>query len=277
MQTTPNELFGKKAVVTGSSSGIGRAIAIELAAAGANVLVHARHSREAALGVVDEIIERGGGSKSQTPDPIMADLCEPSAQDDLVRQAWERLGRVDIWVNNAGADILTGRAAGGSFESKLESLWRVDVVATMRLSRMAGERMKGQADGGVIINIGWDAAERGMGGDGGELFATAKGAVTAFSRSLAKSLAPRVRVNCLAPGWIKTAWGRQAPDAWQQRVRGESLADRWGTPEDVAGAARFLAGPGAAFINGQTLAVNGGFKSFFNGQDSAVDDWSKSP
>ena len=260
MQTTPNELFGKKAVVTGSSSGIGRAIAIELAAAGANVLVHARHSREAALGVVDEIIERGGGSKSQTPDPIMADLCEPSAQDDLVRQAWERLGRVDIWVNNAGADILTGRAAGESFESKLESLWRVDVVATMRLARMAGARMKSQADGGAIINIGWDGTQRGMGGDSGELFAAAKGAVEAFSRSLAQSLAPRVRVNCIAPGWIKTAWGRQASDAWDERARGESLAERWGTPEDVAQAARFLAGPGAAFINGQTLAVNGGFK-----------------
>ena len=260
MQTTPNELFAKKAVVTGSSSGIGRAIAIELAAAGASVLVHARRSREAARGVVDEIIERGGAT-TQKADPIMADLCEPSAQNDLVRQAWERLGRVDIWVNNAGADILTGRAAGGSFESKLESLWRVDVVATMRLSRMAGERMKGQADGGAIINIGWDGAGRGMGGDGGELFATAKAAVAAFSRSLAKSLAPRVRVNCLAPGWIKTAWGRQASDAWGERARGESLADRWGTPEDVAQAARFLAGPGAAFINGQTLAVNGGFKS----------------
>ena len=251
MQTTPSELFGKKAVVTGSSGGIGRAIAVELAAAGANVLVHARKSKAAAEAVVAEL---------QMAELQMADLADADGQETLVRRAWERFGHVDIWVNNAGADILTGRAADDTFEAKLELLWRVDVMATVRLSRMAGARMKNQSGGGVIINVGWDGSQRGMGGDAGELFATSKSAIEGFSRSLAASLAPRVRVNCLAPGWIKTAWGRQASDYWQERVRGESLLHRWGRPEDVARAARFLAGPGAAFINAQTLAVNGGFK-----------------
>ncbi len=260
MPTPPNELFGKKAVVTGSSSGIGRAIAIELAAAGANVLIHARQNREAAEAVAAEILERGG-EKPQMAEVFLADLGETSQQNALVARAWERLGRVDIWINNAGADILSGAAVNEPFESRLERLWRVDVAATVRLSRMAGERMKAQSDGGAIINIGWDGVERGMEGDGGELFAAAKGAVTAFSRSLAKSLAPRVRVNCLAPGWIKTAWLREASPAWQERARRESLMGRWGMPEDVARAARFLAGPAASFITGQTLAVNGGFKS----------------
>lgn len=271
MQTSPSELFGKKAVVTGSSSGIGRAIAIELAAAGANVLVHARRSKAAAQAVVAEIIERfsearTGRSKpelgdiAQVADLQMADLSEPADQDTLVERAWERFGHVDIWVNNAGADILTGRAADDTFEAKLELLWRVDVAATVRLSRMVGRRMKNQSGGGAIINIGWDGSQRGMAGDAGELFATSKAAIEGFSRSLAASLAPKVRVNCLAPGWIKTAWGRQASDYWQERVRDESLLDRWGEPEDVARAARFLAGPGAAFINAQTLAVSGGFK-----------------
>jgi 3-oxoacyl-[acyl-carrier protein] reductase len=82
----------------------------------------------------------------------------------------------------------------------------------------------------------------------------------AFSRSLARSLAPEVRVNCVAPGWIKTAWGEQASDYWQQRAVRESLLGRWGTPEDVAAAVRFLVSPAAGFITGQVIAVNGGLR-----------------
>jgi 3-oxoacyl-[acyl-carrier protein] reductase len=83
----------------------------------------------------------------------------------------------------------------------------------------------------------------------------------AFTRSLAKTLAPQVRVNCLAPGWIKTAWGDRASDYWQQRAQRESLLRRWGTPEDVARAARFLVSPAASFITGHVLPVNGGYRS----------------
>ena len=96
---------------------------------------------------------------------------------------------------------------------------------------------------GVIVNIGWDQAEHGMAGDSGEMFAATKGAVMAFTKSLARSLAPEVRVNCLAPGWIKTAWGEQASEYWQERASGESLLGRWGTPEDVAARGAF---PGLA-------------------------------
>ena len=119
------------------------------------------------------------------------------------------------------------------------------------------------AGGGAILNIGWDGAGRGMAGDSGELFSAVKGAIMAFTRSLAQSLAPEVRVNCLAPGWIRTAWGDQAADSWQERARGESLRGRWGTPEDVARAARFLVSPDADFITGQVIDVNGGFNTSF--------------
>jgi 3-oxoacyl-[acyl-carrier protein] reductase len=115
------------------------------------------------------------------------------------------------------------------------------------------------AGAGAILNIGWDGAARGMAGPSGELFAAAKGAVMAFTRSLARSLAPEVRVNCVAPGWIKTAWGERASADWQARAEGESLLGRWGTPEDVARAARFLVSPEARFLTGQVLDVNGGF------------------
>lgn len=80
----------------------------------------------------------------------------------------------------------------------------------------------------------------------------------AFTRSLARSLAPQVRVNCLAPGWIRTAWGDKASEYWQARARAEALLERWGTPEDVARAAAFLASPAAAFITGQIVPINGG-------------------
>jgi len=156
-------------------------------------------------------------------------------------------------------DILTGEGRQWSFEQKLEALWRVDVQATIALSRHVGAMMA-ERGRGVLLNVGWDGAERGMAGDSAELFAATKGAVMAFSRSLAQSLAPRVRVNCLALGWIRTAWGESAPAAWQARAEAESLAGRWGTPEDVARAARFLVSPAADFVSGQIVPVNGGFR-----------------
>ena len=152
-----------------------------------------------------------------------------------------------------------GQPAAWSFERKLAQLWAVDVRATMVLARDVGARMKAHG-AGTIINMGWDRAEYGMAGDSGELFAAAKGAVMAFSKSLAFSLAPDVRVNCIAPGWIKTKWGDAASQAWQQRAPGESLMNRWGTPEDVAEVVRFLASPAASFINAQTVAVGGGIR-----------------
>jgi len=248
------DLAGLTAAVTGSSSGIGRAIALELAAAGAMVIVHARRSRQAAEEVVGRIRTSGGQAEL-----LMADLANPSAQDELVERAWNFRPGIDVWVNNAGADLLTGEPAQWPFERRLEELWRVDVTATMRLSRAVGRRMQ-ERGAGVILNMGWDQVEHGMAGDSGELFAAAKGAIIAFSRSLALSLAPQVRVNCIAPGWIRTSWGQQASESWQSRARRECQLDRWGTPEDVARVARFLVSPAAAFVNAQVVAVNGGFK-----------------
>jgi 3-oxoacyl-[acyl-carrier protein] reductase len=247
-----NSLAGLTAVVTGSSSGIGRAIAVEFAAAGASVLVHARRSQQAAENVADAVRALGAASTVE-----LADVADAQACQQLVERAWAWRGRVDIWVNNAGSDTLTGEAGKWSYERKLDALWQVDVRGTIMLARLAGARMR-QAGRGTILNMGWDQADRGMAGDSGELFASTKGAVMAFTRSLARSLAPHVRVNCLAPGWIKTAWGDKASDYWQKRAAGESLLGRWGTPEDVARVARFLASSDAESITGQIVAVNGG-------------------
>jgi 3-oxoacyl-[acyl-carrier protein] reductase len=245
-------LSGRTAVVTGASSGIGQAIAVALGEAGADCLVHARRNRTGADETATSIRCAGGESEV-----LLADLADDAAIEPFAEAAWNWRQGVDIWINNAGADVLTGDAASWSFERKLELLWRVDVVATMRLARSIGMRMK-QRGGGIILNVGWDRAEYGMAGDSGELFAATKGAVMAFSRSLAKSLAPEVRVNCLAPGWIRTAWGDEASEYWQRRAESESLLQRWGTPADIAQAACFLTSPAAAFITGQIVPINGG-------------------
>lgn len=215
-------------------------------------MVHAHKSKDAAEQVAQSIRSQGG-----TAEVLLADVADAEARAKLVEEAWR--DGVDIWVNNAGADVLTGEKSRWSFDRKLDLLWRVDVQGTLGLSRLIGARMK-EAGQGVIINVGWDQAEHGMAGESGELFAATKGAIMAFSKSLARSLAPDVRVNCVAPGWIKTAWGAKASDYWQKRAAQESLLARWGTPEDVASAVRFLASPAASFITGHVLPVNGGLR-----------------
>ncbi|MGL4464059.1 MAG: SDR family NAD(P)-dependent oxidoreductase [Planctomycetia bacterium] len=240
------------AVATGSSRGIGAAAALRLARDGWNVVVHHRGSADEANGVAAAVQALG-----RRACVFQADFAEPSAGPALVDAVWAEVGRVHAWVHNAGIDLLTGPAAKMPFEEKLSAAWRVDVVGTLVTCRAVGRRMR-DAGGGAIVTIGWDQSAVGMDGDSGELFAATKGAVTAFSRSLAKSLAPTVRVNCVAPGWIKTAWGESAPAAWQDRAVGEALLKRWGTPDDVATMIAFAVSDEAAFLTGQTFNVNGG-------------------
>jgi 3-oxoacyl-[acyl-carrier protein] reductase len=112
--------------------------------------------------------------------------------------------------------------------------------------------------GGAIVTMGWDQAETGMEGDSGELFAATKGAIMAFTRSLALSLAPTVRVNAVAPGWIKTAWANPPPRPGSDAPSARPPWPAGASPEDVARVARFLVGPDAAFLTGQVVRVNGG-------------------
>ncbi len=246
------ELRGARAAVLGSTSGIGRATALALAAAGADVIVHGLSSRASADAVAAEVWAHGVRASV-----LMADLADRDAGDRLVCDAWDLWGGLDAWLHIAGADTLTGAAAQLPFDAKLDRLWSVDVVATIRLCRAVGKRMKQQGSG-AIVTMGWDQAETGMEGDSGELFAASKGAIMSFTRSLALSLAPAVRVNALAPGWIKTDWGEGASQFWQNRVLKETPMARWGTPEDVAQVARFLVSPAADFLTGQVIRINGG-------------------
>lgn len=246
------DLSGRNAVVTGASSGIGRAVALELARAGADVLIHCRASRAAAEAVAAECRQLG-----TAPQIIVQDFAGDFSPADFVEKAWHVFGSVDVWINNAGADLLTGPESKFDYAHKVQKLFEVDVRGTILLSHEIGMRMK-QAGQGTIVNIGWDQADRGMEGASGELFAAAKNAIMGFTRSLAVSLAPEVRVNCIAPGWIRTAWGEQASEVWQERVLRETPLGRWGTPQDIAWLVRFLASDQAAYITGQVINANGG-------------------
>ncbi|MCA9113933.1 MAG: SDR family oxidoreductase [Planctomycetaceae bacterium] len=247
-------LDGLTAMVTGASTGIGRAIAVELGRAGAQVIVHCRKSVEESAITVSAVEEQGATARLVT-----ADLSQPEQVSQLVEDAWAQFGPVNVWIGNAGADLLTGSGASLSYEDKLQRLLDVDVRGSILAAKLAGERMRREnVLHASILTIGWDQADRGMEGDSGELFALAKNAVMGFSRSLAVSLAPEVRVNCIAPGWIRTAWGENVGEPWQQRVREETPLARWGEPEDIAVVARFLSSPVASYLTGQVINVNGG-------------------
>ena len=209
---------------------------------------------EAAARAVAERIAAGGGQASVA----QADLGTRAGCETLVAEARERLGGLDVWVNNAGADVLTGAAAGWDWERKLDLLLAVDLKGTIACSYAVGAAMRAQPAGGVILNMSWDHVTDGMAGDDPELFSAVKGGVMAYSKSLARALAPRVRVNVLAPGWIETAFAEQADPELRRSVAESTPLERWGTPADVAAAAVYLESPDAAFVTGQTINVNGG-------------------
>jgi 3-oxoacyl-[acyl-carrier protein] reductase len=247
-QTGEPPLAGLRTVVTGASSGIGRAIAIAFAAAGARVGIGFWHSSGAARALADQL--------GPVHPLLRADLSTPDGCTSIVAEAFAALDTVDVWVNNAGADVLTGEAVQWPAERKLEALLELDLKGTIRCSRLVVARMR---PGGCILNIGWDHATfDGMAGEDPELFAAVKAGVVGFTKSMARSAAPDVRVNVLCPGWIETAFGAGADRAFYDEVAAQTPLRRWGRPEDVAGAAVWLASPAAAFVTGQAVNVNGG-------------------
>jgi len=247
-------LAGRAMLVTGASSGIGQAIALAAARAGADVAITYRANKQGARDV-----ERAIRALGRRVAVIQLDLADASSVREVGPAARDALGHLDVWVNNAGADILTGDRAALSTIDKVDLVLTVDLRGTMLASWQAAEMFAAQEQGGVIINMSWDHVLTGMAGLNPQIYSAVKGGVLSFSKSLARSVGPRVRVNVLAPGWIETAFAAaDAPSKLRQQVVDSTPLGRWGVPDDVAGAAVFLASPAASFLTGQTILVGGG-------------------
>jgi 3-oxoacyl-[acyl-carrier protein] reductase len=243
---------GKAAVVTGASGGIGRACALALAREGARLVLHYGSSRDAAERLAGEIRELG-----REATVLQADVSREADVSRLVEESVAALGRLDVWMNIAGADILSGRAREWSDIEKLERVIAVDLRGSVLCSWAVAEVMLRQ-ESGAIVNMSWDHDAARTEGTVAEAFSATKGGVEAFSKNLARRVAPAVRVNVLAPGWIETAYGQGVNRKLYDKVAGSIPMRRWGTAEDVAGAALYLASDEAAYVTGQTIRIDGG-------------------
>ncbi len=248
-----SRLEHKTAVVTGGSSGIGESITTTFAREGAHVIVNYNRSREKAEYIVKQIKDAGGKATA-----IGANISSPKDVTFLIDKAMSELGRIDIWVNNAGADILTGKGIELSEPEKLQSLIDVDLKGTIHCCWAVVPVME-LAGRGSIINMTWDLAIHGFRGRNPQMFAAVKAGVRGFSQSLAKTVAPDVRVNLVAPGWIETTFAQEFMQHtyYQERIS-EIPLRRFGQPQDVANAALYLASDEASYITGQIININGG-------------------
>jgi 3-oxoacyl-[acyl-carrier protein] reductase len=244
-------LAEKIVLVTGASSGIGSAIALGCAREGADIALTYRGNADGAEETARAI--RALGRRAEV---LQVDISHEQEIESLAATLRERFGRVDVWINNAGADILTGAGGRLSRREKLDLVLAVDLRGTILASWAAVGMMRER--GGVIVNMSWDHVWFGMAGENPGLYSAAKGGIASFSKSLARSVAPAIRVNVLAPGFIRTAFGEQADEGWLREVEARTPLARWGQPDDLVGAAMFLASDESRFITGQMIMVNGG-------------------
>jgi 3-oxoacyl-[acyl-carrier protein] reductase len=233
-------LEGRTALVTGGSRGIGRAIAAELANAGAQVVVGYRSGAEEAKGVASEV-----GGKA-----IQADVSDPDEAKRLVDEA----GEVDVLVNNAGVtrDGLLVRMPDEDWRNVLDT----NLGGTFNTCRAASRGMMKRRSG-AIVNI---SSVVGVHGNPGQTnYAASKAGIIGFTKALARELGSRgVRANVVAPGYISTRLTNELPEELRQTMLANTPLGRFGEPQDIAGAVRFLCSDAAAFVTGEVLLVDGG-------------------
>jgi len=242
-------LTGQVALVTGASRGIGAAIARELGAAGATVVVNYASSPAAAEAVVAEITAAGGKAWSH-----QANVADEEQVEAMVKAVQEKEGRLDVLVNNAGItrDGLLMRMKSADWKSVID----LNLTGVFLCTRAVSRSML-KARSGRIINI---TSVVGSAGNAGQMnYAAAKAGVAGMSRALAREIGSRnITVNCIAPGFIDTDMTKALTEQQVAALLQQIPAGRFGTPEDIAASVAFLASPQAGYITGTTLHVNGG-------------------
>ena len=244
-------LDGSVALVTGSSAGLGAAIAVALAEAGADVAVHGHtRSPEKTLAAVKHAGRQGAA--------FLADLGDRASADRLVEDTLARFQRIDILVNNAG--VIHRAPAVDYSDADWDRVIEVDLTSTFRLARSVGRHMIASGRGGKIVNMA--SVLSFQGGLTVPAYAAAKGAIAQLTRALANEWASKgVNVNAVPPGYIATDFTASLRDdaSRDAQIRGRIPAGRWGEPADVAGAVVFLASRAAEYVHGHVLVVDGGW------------------
>lgn len=248
---TAFDLTGRVALVTGAGAGIGRAIALALSAAGASVGIHYHTSEDGARETLAEV-ERLGGAGLLLP----ADLADEAAATSVVERMAAHFGRLDVLVNNAGAPLRRSSLADCPTDLWLEA-FAVNVHSAFYVTRRAIPFLQGSGHGAIVNNLSLSVQTGGAGGAGP--YAAAKGALQVMTRTLARELAPGVRVNAIMPGVIETRHHElfSTPERMAE-YRKQTPLGRNGRAEEVAQAVLFLASDAGAFVTGALLDVNGG-------------------
>jgi 2-dehydro-3-deoxy-D-gluconate 5-dehydrogenase len=245
-------LDGKVALVTGASRGLGAAMAVALASAGSDVVLHA--SAEPAVRTASEIANTYG----RRTHLLTAELSDRAAADRLVGDTLATFGHLDILVNNAG--IIRRQPAAEHTDADWDAVIEVDLSSVFRLSRAAGRHMIERKEGGKIINVSSLLAFQG--GINVPGYAAAKGGVMQLTKALANEWAPhRICVNAIAPGYMETdnTSALRADETRRRQITERIPSGRWGAPKDLAGAVIFLASPASDYVHGHVLVVDGGW------------------
>jgi 3-oxoacyl-[acyl-carrier protein] reductase len=245
-----DRLAGKVAIVTGASRGIGRAIALRFGAVGARVVANYERKSAEAAEVVDEI--RGAGGEAVA---IAADVSQKADVDRLVAQAMDAFGRIDILSNNAG--IMVAKGVLETSEEEWDRTIDVNLKGAYLCSKAVAPIMIEQ-QGGTIINMSSNSGLYHPSAMRFTEYVVSKAGMNGLTKAMALALGPYVTVNAICPGWIRTEMVEDTDPAIVQRILDETALRRWGTPDDVAGCAVFLASADAAFITGELLIVAGG-------------------